>query len=242
MSSVTGNYDLYAYIDRLNAINAQFDLNAYANTQSWVNGSYDLLRYVNVITSINGQYDLTVWKTFVLPVSGQYDLNAYKEIVSYITSQYNLLAYEAFWGWIVNLETLAVSRYEGFNFNSLDGEFGSMDDGIYQLTGATNNGNPIDAFIEFGRLDFNSSQLKRITDAYIAASSDGDLQLDMSAQGFTSSYNMTPSSFIDTVKLNLGRGQKDRYWKPKISNVSGSDMRIDNVEFTEEILKRKIRS
>jgi hypothetical protein len=236
---LTAQNNLYSYQSNQSALHGQQDLLSYQSFNSGIDAQYDIYRYVAVTAYVDGQQDLLAYQTFIVPLHGQYDLNAYTQVVSYLQAEYNILANEAFYGWIINLDTKAVSRYEGFDFNSLDGQFGAMSDGIYQLSGTTNNGTAINAFIQTGRFDFGTPFKKRVQYAYLAASSSGDLQLSMTANGDTNDYTVTPETEVNTVKAKLGLGPYDRYWQAKVSNVDGSDFELYSTEFLEAVQSRR---
>jgi hypothetical protein len=238
-SSLVGRQSLYAFNARQSALSGRYGLNTYQLSQSGLDAQYSLYRYVTVTAFVDGQKALNAYTTFVLALDGRQDLSAYTQVINYLQAQYGLLANEAFHGWLMNMGTKAVSRYEGFNFNSLDGEFGSMDDGIYQLTGTTNNGAAINAFIQTGRMDFGDSHLKRVHVAYMAAKANGNLTLSMTAQGATTNYTIAPTSELNTVKSKLALGPQDRYWQAKVANASGADFELENIELIEQTTRRR---
>jgi hypothetical protein len=239
--SINGQYDVASYKSYQTALNSEYDLLAYQNLNSYIDAQYSLKHYIAVTTYVQGEYDLGAYKTAIITVDAQYGLSAFQQIISYLQAEYNILANEAFYGWIMNLDTKAVSRYEGFSFNSLDGQFGAMSDGIYQLSGTTNNGTAIDAFIQTGRFDFGSQFQKRVEYAYLATKSSGDVQLSMTANGSTIDYTVSPDTEMNTVKKKLALGPKDRYWQAKISNMEGSTFELYSVELLESIQSRRYR-
>ena len=94
--------------------------------------------------------------------------------------------------WVMNTETGGFTRYEGFNFNSYakigDSYYGCAEDGIYQLDGDTDSGEPIRAMVSFGKQDFGTSAFKHISNAYIGVSSTGKLVLRVIAEGESYDY------------------------------------------------------
>lgn len=147
--------------------------------------------------------------------------------------------------WVANANTGAVSRYEGFNFNSfanIGGQmYGAMTDGIYLLDGNTDAGVNISSFALTGTDDFGDSHMKRVPKIYLGVASDGDLYVRTvtnTSDVHVYKINKTASDEVREQQTLLGRGVKSRYWQFAIENVAGSDFELESVEFFPVILSR----
>ena len=238
ISQLGASYALNAYAAGQTAISAKYALDAYTPAVSHLDSHYALSVYTMVRAVVQGKYDLSAYQEFSYPLNASYNLNAWQQIISYLHAAYGLDAHEAFYGWLINKDTKAASRYEGFKFNSLDGEFGAMDDGIYQLTGTTNNGVAINAFIETGLMDFGKPQLKHVNHAYIRAYDNLQLSLDMTGSE-TINYLVSPTG-DEPGKAHLAKGDRARKWKLKLSNVNGGGFELESIELDEEVLSRRV--
>lgn len=140
--------------------------------------------------------------------------------------------------WLVNLATGAIASGDQA-YNSLSGHLGADSSGLYDCVGASDAGIAIDGYAETGKLDFKETSLKRVTDAYIGMDSDG-LLLTVTTDNSSVAYNLPATTQLETVKANLARGAKGRYWQFRLDNVSGSVAKVDSVEFEVEKLSRRI--
>jgi hypothetical protein len=149
-------------------------------------------------------------------------------------------------GYVLNTMNKALTRYTGVSFNSLT-EFngvylGANDSGVFLLSGDTDDGTNIDSIATLGKHDFDNSQLKRVTDAYVGSTTVGELVLKLQADdGAAHEYTLTPTgqSGIHTTKVKTGRGVKGRYWQPEFRNRNGSDFDIEDIELSIKVLGRK---
>jgi hypothetical protein len=147
--------------------------------------------------------------------------------------------------WVVNYETDAHWRYENFEYNSFatfNGKtFGCKDDGVYELTGASDAGTAIDAKITTPVSDFDNSFKKRMLKAYLGVKSDGDMVLKVLAEGGNVYYygvDNTRSS-VGGARVNIGRGLTSRYWQFELMNSDGADFELDAIEFFPVITSRR---
>lgn len=154
---------------------------------------------------------------------------------------------ESYTGWVMNTNNLAVSEYQGMNFNSLckigNRYFGASDIGVYELTGSTDSGTDIHTYIQSGLVDFGSTQQKRVSDSYIAADADGRIALGVAVsekEGISRYwYEITPSmAAINNIKLPIGRGLRGKYWKFDVASESMSE--FDAITVLPYVLKRRI--
>ena len=212
------------FITHKSCVEQQFKISVWVKQQGFINAEFDFLAYLKKYSSADSQFALN---TFIHRF-GEFE------------GVFSLDAYEVFKTLVANLKTAAHSNYDNFDFNSLSGEYGAKSDGIYQLAGSTDNGVAIDTLLDIGNTDFQDSHLKRITDAYIGCKSDGNVKLTVATENNSNAYTINAANaIIKTVKVNLGKGAKGRYWRLKLENVNGSSFTMDSLEVLAEILNRR---
>lgn len=147
--------------------------------------------------------------------------------------------------WVVNTQTRASSRYENYTFNSfalIDGRYyGCRSDGIYELDGETDAGQPVQAMVSFGKQDFGTSALKRVTNLYVGTSSGGKLFVKVLAEGEEYLYQARDGSEeLQVQRFDLGRGLRANYLEFELYNTDGDDFELASVEFAAVPLSRRI--
>lgn len=147
--------------------------------------------------------------------------------------------------WVVNTQTLGLSRYQGYNFNSIAGNLGARDDGVYLLEGDDDAGTEIDAYFETGLLDFGTAQRKTIPDVYLALTSDGNTMLKVTTSqdgSLVTDWYEVRAVYTgpDNTRYKPGKGLRARYWKFRLENVDGSDFDLSDAEVLPLILSRRL--
>lgn len=148
--------------------------------------------------------------------------------------------------WVVGLsEDHPTSTFENYDFNSfatIGGRtYGVKGDGLYLLDGDTDNGQPIQASVSYGRQDFGTKTMKHMTRAYVGASSTGKLYLKIIADGKEYLYAARSSSTeIAQQRIDVGRGLQANYFTFELFNKDGGDFEIDSVSFFAAEFKRRI--
>jgi hypothetical protein len=154
-------------------------------------------------------------------------------------------AIESFGCLVLNLSNMALTTYDGYNFNSLcefEGQyFGANEEGLFLLEGATDAGRDIETDIVLGETDFDSSLLKRMSYAYLAMATNGGFTLSATNETneTTSQDVVDTKNDIHTAKVKLGRGYKGRYWTPRIQNKDGAEITLERIELIPDILSRR---
>lgn len=140
---------------------------------------------------------------------------------------------------IMNLQNRASSQYSNFDFNSFckigDTILAASDDGLFTLGGDTDNGGQIDAQFALATSDFGIENLKRIRSAYVGGRMDGNLKLTLEDdEGNARTYDLEPlkTDRQTGMKATTGRDGLGRYFTVSISNVNGSDFRVDSISVT----------
>ena len=146
--------------------------------------------------------------------------------------------------WVMNTETSAGSWYDNFDFSSIAQVGGRVfavgPDGLYELVGATDSGEAVDALLQTGFVDFGSQNIKRIDNAYFGYTSGGTLDMTLETQD----SNHAPQTFVletrdatapRTTRVVPGKGMWGRYWRFTFRNVNGAafDVRSATVDIAE---------
>lgn len=147
--------------------------------------------------------------------------------------------------WVMNLENGGFTRYEEYGFTSFakigDSYYGCRPDGIYKLDGDTDAGNLIQAMVSFGKQDFGTSALKRITNVYVGVSSQDRLFLKVLAEGEEYIYAARAADeHLQQQRFDVGRGLRVNYLEFELYNADGSDFELASVEFAVLPTSRRI--
>lgn len=147
----------------------------------------------------------------------------------------------------MHTETKALWTYDNFHFNSyakFNGVYlGASDDGIFALSGATDNGKLIQAAARVGITDFGTSFLKRVDRAYVGYRTDGNLIVRV----FTDEVHVRDYLLASSHSIGLhgnhtriGKGLAARYWQFEIRNQHGADFQLNVIELKPTHLRRRI--
>lgn len=132
--------------------------------------------------------------------------------------------------WLLNTETGAASWHTNFGFESIAQvgarTFAVGPEGLYELTGDTDDGEQIAARVKTGFWDFKLEQTKRLDNMYFGYTSPGQLALDVEAaeSGYAAQrYLLEPRAASEprNSRVTPGKGLVSRYWRLTISNKDG---------------------
>ena len=235
-----GEYNLSAFEKKTGYLGGEYELDVYKIYKAYLGGEYSIDHFVKKTGFLGAEYDLDAYLKFRAYIGAEYNLDAYEAVYAFLGACYELDANEVFYAFATNLETGAITEYTNFNFNSVSGDMACTDTGLFRLTGSDDDGTAIDASIETGKFDFGSSMLKRLSDAYLSISSDGNLTLTVTTESGTTAYTLTGTSNLETLKADLASGHEGRYWTIKVENVTGSTMELDSIELLPQILSRRV--
>ena len=152
---------------------------------------------------------------------------------------------------VVNPKHAAVSSYLDFNFDSFcefpAGVFlAAGPSGLFQLysTVGTDNGNLINAELEFGTTDFGEQTKKNCTDGFINYRGDGLVEINATADELeTPDVHRTTDvadSRLRNYKFKLSKFRNGKNWKFALKNIEGSNLDINEVAFFYDVLSRRI--
>ena len=147
--------------------------------------------------------------------------------------------------WVLNAETMGVTRYERYDFNSFakigDSYYGCAEGGIYLLEGDRDVEEPIRSMVSFGKHSFGDSSLKRITNAYVGSSGTGKLFLKVIAEGEEHIYAARDyDEQLQVQRIDTGRGLCVNYLEFELYNEDGNDFELATVEFAVLPMSRRI--
>jgi len=127
--------------------------------------------------------------------------------------------------WVLNSDSLGVTEYTNWPFNSLantrQATFGLTDTGLYELTGPDDDGEPIEALLRTGDLEFGTNRGQRNETFY---------RVD---------YRMSADDG-QTRRVRLGKGNRGTTWAFELTNIDGGDFDVRGAEVLPVKLTRKI--
>lgn len=137
--------------------------------------------------------------------------------------------------WAVNLDNGASTEYRSYPFESMANiggrYFGAAFEGLYELTGDTDAGVPIEAKFDIGRKDFGNKQLKRIEQIYLGITSKGQMMVKVTAEGASYTYPMREfGEHIQTQRVTPGKGMRANYFGFEIGNTAGCEFEITSLD------------
>lgn len=149
--------------------------------------------------------------------------------------------------WLMNTETTALSHYTNFDFESVaqigDRTFAVGPDGVYELTGDTDDGVSIPALVESGFMDFGAQQTKRMDAIYIGYKSTGLLGVTVETlEGGTGAYSLEQrdATAPRTSRIIPGKGLVGRYWRTTVTNTAGADFSIYDATIDLAVSARRV--
>lgn len=148
---------------------------------------------------------------------------------------------------VMNADNTAISEYSNFDFNFIEryGETVYVADknGLYALSGDSDAGSAISAYIETPEDDFGISNLKTISDIILGVVSDGVVKVKTSRDGvYSREYQVTTTGDkIRNRRIATDKGYRNSNWSIKVYNSNGSDFKLSFIEPSIFVHKRKLR-
>lgn len=160
-----------------------------------------------------------------------------------ITSATNAMRSEAL-QYAVNAITGALSLYENFGFKQFataDGRtYAVSDSSLYELKGATDNGSPLNASIDFGANDFGTSQSKRVSSVYAGIDTDGEVYLRVTGDnGEELVYKAI--GYGNESRAVTAKGISARHWRLRLELTNATVADLDNTEIEIGVSKRRLK-
>lgn len=268
LTAFTEKFGVHYDLNALEALNGIAQGNAQILTYRQFTEQFTATYDISVLEVFNGLFQgtnaINAFAAEQLAFVAQWGIEAYVSQDGFAQAEYDILARlsqtgfaqgsylldvtEALQTWVINHDTQAPSRYEGFGFNAfaqLGEQYLAADgNGIFLLEGDDDAGTDIDALATIGLTDMEESRLKRVTGAYLGMSSTGQVHLTLTTdKGVTSGpYQLREAQDGDhTERSKFARGIKSRYWQIDLENVLGSDVRIDGLELETQVIKHRLK-
>lgn len=172
-----------------------------------------------------------------------------REVIAFVS--HLPLGDEDYQAWVLNSDSLGVTEYTNWPFNSLantrQATFGLTDTGLYELTGDDDDGDPIQALLRTGDLEFGTSDHKRIDRAYLYLTSTDDIFFktistyrgQRNETFYRVDYRMSADDG-QTRRVRLGKGNRGTTWAFELTNIDGGDFDVRGAEVLPVKLTRKI--
>ena len=128
----------------------------------------------------------------------------------------------------------ATTQYTNFDFNSMVNFNGvalaANDQGLFELSGDTDNLVPITAYFEPVTSDIGVIGPKRMRYLYVEAKLNGKLNINISVDGETAkTYSITNTTYMPLRRrIPITRDLQGTYWLYQFQNVDGADFSIDS--------------
>lgn len=154
--------------------------------------------------------------------------------------------------WVMTPQTRAMRSYTNYPYNSfatVGGRlYGAGSAGLYELTGATDNGTTIAASVRSGLMDFGTRQLKRMNAAYLGYTSSGVPCMRVcvtSPAGDKQEYVYLATQKTATdpreTRVKFGRGLQSVFWQFTLDNShDASQFTFYEVAVLPLVLSRRI--
>lgn len=149
-------------------------------------------------------------------------------------------------GLVMNMSHFAVTDYIGYDFNSVayfNGKFlGGNSQGIFSFGGNKDNGTKINARAKMPILDSFQDVIKKARDAWLTCRTDGQMMLVVhfeEGDPYEDVFEKTGRAL--ELRGKLPKGIKERFIAFEIRNVDGSDFDNNNLRFTTDTVRGKIR-
>ena len=142
-----------------------------------------------------------------------------------------------------------VTRYSYFPFTQIvrfgTDYYGIGLDGVYKIGGTTDAGLPIQWAIRTGETDFGSPQKKVVLAAYLSGRLGPNMVMtsragEKAAGVVVHTYSNPRTSAVQNYRQKFGRGAKARYFSLDLTDTTGGDLLIDELDLEVMPLERKI--
>lgn len=155
-------------------------------------------------------------------------------------------------GWAVNTDLKAVTEHRNQNFDAIVAHpkgfhYAAGPGGIVQLTGDTDDGEPIEAWLRTFLTDFGTHKFKRMPDIWVGLATDGRMLAKVHTRDPASGgvlddwYELVTKQDGNEAngRAKVGRGLKSVWWGLELRNINGSDFRVDEASMRFLVLDRR---
>lgn len=148
--------------------------------------------------------------------------------------------------WSASSDTLAMSRYTGYRFNSMAAiggkVFAASDDGIYLVGAADDAGAAINASVTTGLSDVGDPQQKRVREVFLGYTGSAAVTVSGTPRGSeieagTYAIPVKTAEDATATRVKIGRGFKSRFVR---FVISGAKFQLTEIRAAIDQLSRKI--
>lgn len=141
----------------------------------------------------------------------------------------------------VNLANGALTTYAGFDFVAFaragQTAYGARSDGVYRLRAGDDNGQSIDAFVDFGETEFDIPNGKTVESVFLGLATDGDATVALRSDGTERSYVAIPRGPL--YRASAARGVTARRWNLTLDVAGATELELDNMEQVVAVATRR---
>lgn len=132
----------------------------------------------------------------------------------------------------VNVQTSALTTYVNFDFQSYANVgqdlYGSKPDGVYRVRQGDDDGQGINAYIDFGTSTFGSTKVKSLGATYLGVATDGQLYLRVETETTDKLYRVIQRGPIMRAVPSKGIGA--RQWNVSLEVADATEFEMDTLE------------
>lgn len=144
----------------------------------------------------------------------------------------------------MNTKNFSMTEYDNYGYNSLfefNGKiFGATSTGIHELTGDTDNNNPVLWRFKIGKIDLEKNIKTKARYIWLSYRSSGDLILTIDDGENQYEYDVESYKQIDNaVRIKIGKGLRNRFVQIELENVNGASMTFDHLRLFSDLTKKK---
>ncbi len=141
--------------------------------------------------------------------------------------------------YVMNTKIAETTKYTNFDFIEIirigTTHYGVKSDGLYELSGDTDNSVNISATFTTNESNFGTDNLKNIVQVY--PDSEDDCTVQAIVDGIQKTEHL---STFSGRKVKLGRGAIGRWWQFKINNVGGKLLRLAGITALVEVKSKRM--
>ena len=144
----------------------------------------------------------------------------------------------------VNSKSYALSRYSGMGFTKFvrvcDETYGVNSEGLCRIGHDTDDGDTINAMIDFGATDYGTSRAKRMNSIYAGIATDGCVYLRVTGDGGKEQVYRTVES-SGTARAMTAKGLSARHWRVRLELWDASFADLSDIEVEIGVSQRRLR-
>lgn len=151
--------------------------------------------------------------------------------------------------WVLNTETGGACWYSNWQFSHMtqvgNRVFAVGPEGLVELGADTDNGESIDATVQYGFQDFGVDQKKRVDAFWFGYNSADVLEATVETYGqghpvYTYTMVRREADSPRNNRIQPGKGLNARYWRIGVNNVGGCDFSVDSIGADVAVTSRRL--